>query len=359
MNTETYRQALAAVAIPGTARTLGAEKAVKGVRSEKDGLHVELVFGFPYGHIKQQLAESVQTALADAGCGDTIHLHLSADIATHKVQPGIATIKGVKNIIAVASGKGGVGKSTTTANLAMAMARMGARVGVLDADLYGPSQPTMLGVAERKPDQQNKKLIPVKAESGIQVMSIGFLVDTDQAVVWRGPMVSQALQQLLFQSEWDDVDYLFVDLPPGTGDIQLTLSQKIPVTGSVVVTTPQDIALIDARKAVNMFEKVNIPIFGVLENMSVHICSHCGHAEAVFGSEGGKELAGRLNVPLLGQLPLQMAVREAMDNGSAAQLFDAHPAVAQIYTDAAFQIALAVADKGRDYSKAFPKIVVE
>ena len=217
----------------------------------------------------------------------------------------------------------------------------------------------MLGVQDRKPDQQNKKLIPVEADSGIQVMSIGFLVDTDQAIVWRGPMVSQALQQLMFQSEWDEVDYLFIDLPPGTGDIQLTLSQKIPVTGSVVVTTPQDIALIDARKAVDMFHKVNIPIFGVLENMSVHICSNCGHAEAIFGSEGGKNLAGRLNVPLLGQLPLSLPVREAMDSGAAKQLFDNHPAIAKIYTDAAFQIALTIADKGKDFSSRFPEIVIE
>ena len=217
----------------------------------------------------------------------------------------------------------------------------------------------MLGVQDRKPDQENKKLIPVEADGGIQVMSIGFLVDTDQAVVWRGPMVSQALQQLLFQSEWDDVDYLFVDLPPGTGDIQLTLSQKIPVTGSVVVTTPQDIALIDARKAVDMFDKVNIPIFGVLENMSVHICSNCGHSEAIFGSDGGKALAERLNVPLLGQLPLTLAVREAMDSGTAKALQENYPAVAKLYTDAAFNIALTIADKGKDYSQAFPKIVVE
>ncbi|HRL34596.1 MAG TPA: iron-sulfur cluster carrier protein ApbC, partial [Neisseria sp.] len=266
---------------------------------------------------------------------------------------------GVKNIIAVASGKGGVGKSTTTTNLAIALSKMGARVGVLDADLYGPSQPTMLGVADGKPQQADGKLVPVVAEGGIQVMSIGFLVDPDQAVVWRGPMLSQALQQLLFQSEWADVDYLFIDLPPGTGDIQLTLSQKIPVTGSVVVTTPQDIALIDAKKAVDMFQKVNIPIFGVLENMSVHICSHCGHSEAIFGHDGGKHLADKLGVPLLGQLPLSLPVREAMDAGTVKQMQEAQPAIAEIYTHAAWALALAVADKGKDFSSRFPKIVVE
>ena len=358
MNIPAIRTALEAVQIPQTGRTLGGEKAVQAVEERSDGLYITLQFGFPVNHIGAELANRVQEAVI--GITGDAHIHLSIDtvIGTHKVQPGVATIKGVKNIIAVASGKGGVGKSTTTANLATAMARMGARVGVLDADLYGPSQPTMLGVQDRKPDQQNQKLIPVEADSG-QVMSIGFLVDTDQAVVWRGPMVSQALQQLMFQSEWDDVDYLFIDLPPGTGDIQLTLSQKIPVTGSVVVTTPQDIALIDARKAVDMFNKVNIPILGVLENMSVHICSNCGHAEAIFGSEGGKNLAGRLNVPLLGQLPLSLPVREAMDSGSAKQLLEDNPAIAEIYTDAAFQIALAIADKGKDFSSRFPKIVVE
>ena len=359
MDMEIYRQALSSVCLPGCTRTLGGEKAVKKLHEESDGLHIELSFGFPTAHLWDGLSERVQTALAAAGNTLPLHIEIATEIATHKVQPGVATIKGVKNIIAVASGKGGVGKSTTTANLAMAMARMGARVGVLDADLYGPSQPTMLGVQDRKPDQENKKLIPVEADGGIQVMSIGFLVDTDQAVVWRGPMVSQALQQLLFQSEWDDVDYLFVDLPPGTGDIQLTLSQKIPVTGAIVVTTPQDIALIDARKAVDMFGKVNIPIFGVLENMSVHICSHCGHHEPIFGQDGGKALAERLGVPLLGQLPLSLPVREAMDSGSAAQMQAAHPAIAQIYIEAAWQTALAVAAKGKDFSNRFPQIVVE
>ena len=352
MNIQNIRTLLETVSIPNTARTLGSEKAVRSVEQHSDGIHIALHFGFPVAHIASETADRIQEILMPL-TGDThIHLSMDTEIGTHKVQPGVTTIKGVKNIIAVASGKGGVGKSTTTANLATAMARMGARVGVLDADLYGPSQPTMLGVDDRKPDQKNQKLIPVESSNGIQVMSIGFLVDTDQAVVWRGPMVSQALQQLMFQSEWDEVDYLFID-------IQLTLSQRIPVTGSVIVTTPQDIALIDARKAVDMFRKVNIPILGVLENMSVHICSNCGHSEALFGTDGGKDLAARLNVPLLGQLPLSLPVREAMDGGAAAQLFDEHPAIARIYTDAAFQIALSIADKGKDFSSRFPKIVVE
>ena len=269
------------ILIPTTQRTLGSEKAVKSVAEENGSLKVALEFGYPVAHIAQQIHEAIAAAT-----GKPVKLEITHNVVAHKVQNGIPTIKGVKNIIAVASGKGGVGKSTT-ANLATALAKMGARVGVLDADLYGPSQPTMLGVATQQPEKQAQQLIPVTNADGIQVMSIGFLVDTDQAVVWRGPMVSQALQQLLMQSQWDDVDYLFVDLPPGTGDIQLTLSQQIPVTGAVVGTTPQDIALIDARKAVDMFNKVNISILGVLENMSVHICSNCGHHEALFGADGG------------------------------------------------------------------------
>lgn len=342
------------VAIPATNRTLGSEKAVRSVQEHNGRLTVELQFGFPAQHLQSALEAAIQEAT-----GRETEVRISHHITAHKVQGGIATIKGVKNIIAIASGKGGVGKSTTTANLATALAKMGARVGVLDADIYGPSQPTMLGVAAQQPKQQDGRLIPVTNADGIQVMSIGFLIDTDQAVVWRGPMVSQALQQLLFQSEWDNVDYLFIDLPPGTGDIQLTLSQKIPVTGSVVVTTPQDIALIDARKAVDMFHKVHIPIFGVLENMSLHICTHCGHQEALFGSDGGKHLAAKLNVPLLGQLPLSLPVREAMDQGQAGHLQDKETAIAEIYRQAAFQTALAVSDQARDFSGRFPKIVVQ
>ena len=350
----TMKTQIEQIQIPDTNRTLGSEKAVKSVAEEDGSLKVSLQFGYPVAHI----ADKLHRAIAEA-TGKPVKLEITHNIVAHKVQNGIPTVKGVKNIIAVASGKGGVGKSTTTANLATALAKMGARIGVLDADLYGPSQPTMLGVADQSPQKQGDKLIPITNRDGIQVMSIGFLVDTDQAIVWRGPMVSQALQQLLMQSEWDDVDYLFVDLPPGTGDIQLTLSQKIPVTGAIVVTTPQDIALIDARKAVDMFGKVNIPIFGVLENMSVHICSHCGHHEPIFGQDGGKALAERLGVPLLGQLPLSLPVREAMDSGSAAQMQAAHPAIAQIYTEAAWQTALAVAAKGKDFSNRFPQIVVE
>ncbi|WP_034334142.1 iron-sulfur cluster carrier protein ApbC [Conchiformibius kuhniae] len=347
---------LETLAVPdGGGRTLGSEKAVVSF-SEQDGrCRVVLRFAYPVAHLRDTLTAQVRAALGR----DDAEVVLESRIAAHEVQAGLRTVHGVKNIIAVASGKGGVGKSTTTANLAQALSAMGARVGVLDADLYGPSQPTMLGVAAQSPQQHKQRFLPVRNAQGIQVMSIGFLIDEAQAVVWRGPMVSQALQQLLFQSEWDDVDYLLVDLPPGTGDIQLTLSQKIPVTGAVVVTTPQDIALIDARKAVDMFQKVNIPVFGVLENMSVHVCPQCGHRQALFGSDGGKHLAAQLGVPLLGQLPLSLPVREAMDTGAAAALHADCPDIAAIYTRAAFATALAVADKRRDFSSRFPKIVVE
>ena len=348
--------AIAAITLPHTQRSLGSEKALVSAEVRGNDLHVVLRFAYPVAHLQAALTEAIAAATGHATAN--IQLHIDSNIAVHKVQQGVNTIAGVKNIIAVASGKGGVGKSTTT-NLAIALSKMGARVGVLDADIYGPSQPTMLGVADLKPEQRDGKFIPVVSESGIQTMSIGFMIDTDQAVVWRGPMVSQALQQLLFQSQWDDVDYLFIDLPPGTGDIQLTLSQKIPVTASVIVTTPQDIALLDARKAVDMFAKVNIPILGIVENMAMHVCSNCGHAEAIFGSDGGKALADKLNVPLLAQLPLSLPIREAMDAGQGAALHSKETAIADLYQQAAWQVALKVADMGRDFSGRFPKIVVE
>ena len=349
--------AIAAITLPHTQRSLGSEKALVSAEVRGNDLHVVLRFAYPVVHLQAALLEAIAAATGYAAAN--IQLHIDSHIAVHKVQQGVNTIAGVKNIIAVASGKGGVGKSTTTTNLAIALSKMGARVGVLDADIYGPSQPTMLGVADLKPEQRDGKFIPVVSEGGIQTMSIGFMIDTDQAVVWRGPMVSQALQQLLFQSQWDDVDYLFIDLPPGTGDIQLTLSQKIPVTASVIVTTPQDIALLDARKAVDMFAKVNIPILGIVENMAMHVCSNCGHAEAIFGSDGGKALADKLNVPLLAQLPLSLPIRVAMDAGQGAALHSKETAIADLYQQAAWQVALKVADMGRDFSGRFPKIVVE
>ncbi len=359
MNKQEIINIINEITLPNSDRTLGQDKAINEVIELNKTIHVELRLPYPTQHIQTALIENIQKTLQEKGIQEPVAIQVNNIIATHKVQVGVQTIAGVKNIIAISSGKGGVGKSTTTANLALAMQKMGARVGVLDADLYGPSQPTMLGVADQKPEQHDKRFIPVSNKDGIQIMSIGFLIDEKQSVVWRGPMISQALQQLLFQSQWDNVDYLFIDMPPGTGDIQLTLSQKIPVTGAVIVTTPQDIALLDAKKGIDMFQKVNIPILGVLENMSMHICSQCGHSEAIFGQDGGKELAQELNVPILAQLPLSLPIRQAMDNGEVHQLQQKETEIAKHYQQAAWQIAIAVADKGKDYSRAFPKIVIE
>ncbi|AUZ06293.1 ParA/MinD ATPase-like protein [Vitreoscilla sp. C1] len=354
---EQIQTAIEAIVLPNSNRTIASEKALTKLTQQDGNIHVTLRFAYPVAHLQDAFIQAI--AQATDTPASNIHLTLENKIVTHKVQQGVNTIKGVKNIIAIASGKGGVGKSTTTTNLAIALSKMGARVGVLDADIYGPSQPTMLGVSDLQPEQKDGKFIPVTNAAGIQTMSIGFLVNTDQAVVWRGPMVSQALQQLLFQSQWDDVDYLFIDLPPGTGDVQLTLSQKIPVTASVIVTTPQDIALLDARKAVDMFAKVNIPILGIIENMATHICSQCGHAEAIFGSDGGKMLSENLNVPLLAQLPLSLPIRQAMDQGQGVELQQTETAIANLYQQATWQIILKISDMGKDFSNAFPKIVIE
>ena len=355
---EAVNQALATVVDPNTGKDLLSSRSARNVRVEDGYVSLDVELGYPALSQIGPIRDAVVKAVRQLPGVENVSPHVYQKIIAHQVQGGVKLLPQVRNIIAVASGKGGVGKSTMTANLALALAAEGATVGVLDADIYGPSQPVMFGITDKPQTPDGKSMEPLE-NYGVQVSSIGFLIDPGQAVVWRGPMVSQALQQLLFQSERDDVDYLFVDLPPGTGDIQLTLSQKIPVTGAVVVTTPQDIALIDARKAVDMFDKVNIPILGVLENMSVHVCTNCGHSEAIFGSDGGKELAEKLKVPLLGQLPLSLPVREAMDAGQSGELLADYPAVAQVYTDAAFAVALAVADKGKDFSRAFPKIVVE
>ena len=293
--------------------------------------------------------------LPDVGA---ITVNISHKVASHAVQRGVKLIPSVKNIIAVASGKGGVGKSTTAVNLALALAAEGARVGVLDADIYGPSQPTMLGISGRPESKDGKTLEPLEAH-GMQAMSIGFLIDPDTPMVWRGPMVTQALEQLLRDTNWRDVDYLIVDLPPGTGDIQLTLAQKVPVTGVIIVTTPQDIALIDARKGLKMFEKVNVPIVGVVENMAIHICSQCGHAEHIFGAGGGEQMCRDYNVPFLGSLPLDIHIREDADSGRPTVAADPDGPIARIYKEIARKTAVFVAQRAEDFSTKFPNIVVQ
>jgi ATP-binding protein involved in chromosome partitioning len=275
----------------------------------------------------------------------------------HAVQRGVQLLPGVKNIVAVASGKGGVGKSTTAANLALALAAEGAAVGLLDADIYGPSQPMMMGI-DRKPESLDGKTMEPLVNHGVQVMSIGFLVNQDEAMIWRGPMATQALEQLLRQTNWKDLDYLIVDMPPGTGDIQLTLSQRVPMTGAVIVTTPQDIALLDARKGIKMFEKVGVPILGIVENMAVHVCSNCGHAEHIFGEGGGRRMAQDYAMDYLGALPLDIRIRLQADSGQPTVVADPQGEVAQIYTEVARRVAAKIAQQSKDFSSKFPTISV-
>jgi ATP-binding protein involved in chromosome partitioning len=284
-------------------------------------------------------------------------VNITTKVTTHAVQRGVQLMPNVKNIVAVASGKGGVGKSTTAANLALALAAEGARVGVLDADIYGPSQPMMLGIDGRPESADGKTMDPME-NHGIQVMSIGFLINQEEAMIWRGPMATQALEQLLRQTNWDDLDYLIVDMPPGTGDIQLTLSQRVPMTGAVIVTTPQDIALIDAKKAVTMFEKVGVPILGIVENMAVHVCSNCGHAEHIFGEGGGKRYAAERGIDYLGALPLDINIRVQADSGKPTVVADPDGEAAGIYKSVARQMALKIAAKAKDFSAKFPTITV-
>lgn len=351
--------AVKALVDPDTGKTYAEAKAIRNVRLSATAIGFDVVLAYPvqsrHDAIRTQFAE----ALATLAGTRRIDIAVSSQITGHAVQRGIPLLPGVKNVIAVASGKGGVGKSTTTVNLALALAAEGARVGILDADIYGPSQPLMMGLQGQRPESpDNKSLVPVE-NYGVQTMSMGYLVDDDQAMVWRGPMVTQALMQLLNDTRWDALDYLLIDLPPGTGDVQLTLSQKIPVTGAVIVTTPQDIALLDAKKGLRMFEKVGVPVLGIVENMSVHICSNCGHAEAIFGEGGGQKMAEQYNVELIGQLPLDLSIRLAVDEGRPSVIADPDGTIAAIYRQIARRIAVKVGEKARDYSSRLPKIVVQ
>ena len=314
----------------------------------------------PVRGYERELAAALQQSLENAGFSRLqLDLQLTSKIVAHSVQRNLTPLSGVKNIVAVASGKGGVGKSTVAVNLALAWAAAGARVGILDADIYGPSQPLMLGLQGQRPGSRDgKRIIPLEAH-GIKAMSIGFLVDAEQAVVWRGPMVTQALTQLLGDTEWGELDYLVIDMPPGTGDIQLTLAQRVPVAGAVIVTTPQDIALADARKGLAMFEKVLVPVLGIVENMSQHVCSNCGHVEHVFGSGGGARMAEQYGVRLLGELPLEAAIGIEADGGRPSVVAAPDAPRAQAYVHMARNTAGALATRGRDRSSLFPKIVVE
>ncbi len=343
---------------PNVETDLVSAKSVKKISVDGDNVSVVIELGYPAKSYVDELKAAVTQRLqALPGIGG-VDVQVSFDIVSHSVQKALKPLPNVKNIIAVASGKGGVGKSTTSVNLALALAAEGANVGILDADIYGPSIPTMLGLSG-KPDTQDGKTMLPKVSYGIQTISIGYLIDPDQPMIWRGPMVTGALQQLLNQTLWSDLDYLIIDLPPGTGDIQLTLAQQIPVSGAVIVTTPQDIALIDAQRGLGMFEKVNVPILGVVENMSIHICSNCGHEEAIFGQGGGVAMATKNHVDLLGSLPLDIRIREFADSGRPTVVADPDGRPAQIYKAIARKMAAKLAMRARDYSGRFPNIVIQ
>ncbi|MDX1367817.1 iron-sulfur cluster carrier protein ApbC [Pseudomonas sp.] len=318
---------------------------------------VRLQLGYAAGLFKSGWAQMLQMALENLDGVDSAQVQVDCVIEAHKAQDQVPALANVKNVIAVASGKGGVGKSTTAANLALALMREGAKVGILDADIYGPSQGIMFGIAEgtRPEIREQKWFVPLKAH-GVEVMSMAFLTDENTPVVWRGPMVSGALIQLITQTAWGDLDYLVVDMPPGTGDIQLTLAQKVPVSGAVIVTTPQDLALLDAKKGVEMFRKVNIPVLGVVENMAVHICSNCGHAEHLFGEGGGEKLAAQFGVDLLASLPLSMAIRMQSDGGKPTTIADPESQIAMIYQEIARNVGARIAQGERQ--QAMPSIMV-
>ncbi|HEY5103140.1 MAG TPA: iron-sulfur cluster carrier protein ApbC [Steroidobacteraceae bacterium] len=344
---------------PYLGESLGAAGAIRAVSARGAGYVAELALGFPVGGYHAELIAALQQHLRKAGIDLPLAIELSANIRAHAVQRHLQPLGNIKNIVAVASGKGGVGKSTVAVNLALAWAAQGAQVGILDADIYGPSQPLMLGLEGQRPSSPDGKRLKPLVGHGIAAMSIGFLVDQEQPMVWRGPMVTQALTQLLSETDWGTLDYLVVDMPPGTGDIQLTLSQRVPVAGALIVTTPQDIALADARKGLKMFEKVSVPVLGIVENMSVHVCTQCGHVEHLFGAGGGARMAQQYAVRLLGELPLDGRIREETDDGRPTVVAAPDSARAQAYFQMARRAAAALSQRVRDRSTVFPKIVVE
>jgi len=352
------QSALKELTDPNTGKDYVTGKEAKNITIDGDNVSLDILLGYPAKTQIEPIRKQVIAKLKTIPGIGSVTANVTMKIVSHAVQRGVKLVPGVKNIIAVASGKGGVGKSTTAVNLALALAAEGVSVGMLDADIYGPSQPTMLGITGRPETKDGKRLEPMQGH-GIQAMSIGFLIDVETPMVWRGPMVTQALEQLLNETNWRDVDYLVVDLPPGTGDIQLTLAQRVPVTGAVIVTTPQDIALMDARKGLKMFEKVNIPILGVVENMSLHICSKCGHEENIFGSGGGDRMSKDYGIDLLGSLPLDIKIREQADSGMPTVVAEPDGRVAEIYREIARKVAVKIAEKQQDHSAAFPKIVVQ
>ncbi len=362
MDQDTNTRALNAVKAlkdPYAERSLGELKWIKAVSVDHGVASVALELGYPAEGAREQFEQALREALIGLEGVNDIRLELTWNIVSHAVQRNLKPIKAIKNIIAVASGKGGVGKSTTAVNLALALVAEGARVGILDADIYGPSQPRMLGLSGKRPETPDGKSIDPLTAYGLECMSIGFMVEEEEPMIWRGPMVTSALNQLISDTNWGELDYLVVDMPPGTGDIALTLSQQVPVSGAVIVTTPQDIALLDARKGLKMFEKVSVPVLGVVENMSTHICSQCGHEEHIFGSGGGASMASQYSVPLLGSLPLDIRIREEVDSGHPTVVADPDGLLARRYREIARSAAARLAAQGRDYSRLFPKISID
>ena len=352
------KSALSQIVDPNTGKDLVAGRSARNIRVDGADISVDIELGYPAKSQIDAIRREVIAGLRALPGAGNVSANVYQKIAAHAVQRGVKTLPNVRNIIAVASGKGGVGKSTTAVNLALALAAEGASVGLLDADIYGPSQPTMLGITGRPESRDGKTLEPMTGH-GIQASSIGFMIDADTPMVWRGPMVTQALEQLLRDTNWRDLDYLIIDMPPGTGDIHLTLSQKIPVTGAVIVTTPQDIALLDARKGLKMFEKVGIPILGIVENMAIHVCSNCGHAEHIFGQGGGEKMAADYGVEYLGGLPLDIRIREQADSGRPTVVAEPDGEIAATYRQIARRVAVRIAEKTRDMTQKFPSIVVQ
>jgi ATP-binding protein involved in chromosome partitioning len=344
--------------VPQTGRPLGKGGTALAVTRETRGWRAAVTCGFPMAVSAAELSEALATHCRSIAGPEPIELTVDSKIVAHAVQHGLKPLPGVLNIVAVASGKGGVGKSTVAVNFALALAQEGARAGILDADIYGPSQPRMLGLMGRRPETRDGKTLEPLEAHGLRAMSIGFLVDDKQPMAWRGPMVTSALNQLLTQTNWGELDYLIVDMPPGTGDIQLTLAQRVPVSGAVIVTTPQDIALADARKGLEMFQKVNVPVLGVVENMSLHVCANCGHEERIFGEHGGRELSDAYSVPLLGSLPLDTRIRRETDEGKPTVASDPMGPIARAFREAALRGVGELAARGKDYSRLFPSITV-
>ena len=358
LSEQQIKTALTAAVDPNTGKDFVTGKAVKNIKLDGNDVSFDIELGYPaktqIDIIRKQVIAAVRTL---PGIGN-VSANVYVKIISHAVQLGVKLLPGVKNIVAIASGKGGVGKSTTAVNLALALAQEGATVGILDADIYGPSQPQMLGLAGQQPESRDGTNMEPLEAYGVQAMSIGFMVDVETPMVWRGPMVAQALDQLITQTNWRDVDYLIVDMPPGTGDIQLTLSQRVPLTGAVIVTTPQDIALLDARKGIKMFEKVGVPILGVVENMAVHVCENCGHVEHIFGADGGKKMAAEFGMDYLGALPLNLSIRVQADSGRPTVVADPDGEMAALYKGVARQVAISIAAKAKDFSNKFPSIKI-